>query len=68
MTGSEKVSGQHLVDNMLTWKPLPSLIVPNIVREEYESQPVVIKEGLANSFLLNLAYWRLTKQFKDSCL
>lgn len=68
ITGKERVSGQHLVDNMIIWKPLPSLIVPNRLKLEYENQDPVIKEGIVNSILLNLAYWKLTKQFTDSYL
>ncbi len=66
IVGTERVSGQHLVDNMITWKPLPSLVVPATLKDEYENHTTVVKEGLANSVLLNLAYWKLTKQFTDS--
>lgn len=64
--GNERVSGQHLVDNIITWKPLPSFIVPQKLKDEYENYSAISKEGLANAILLNLAYWRLTKQFTDS--
>ncbi|OXA62195.1 transcription elongation factor, mitochondrial isoform X2 [Folsomia candida] len=66
VVGNERVSGQHLVDNIITWKPLPSFIVPQKLKDEYENYSAISKEGLANAILLNLAYWRLTKQFTDS--
>jgi len=64
--GQERVSGQHLVDDMITWKPLPSLIASSGLKYAYENAKPEIKEGLSSAFLLNLAYWKLTKQFTDS--
>ncbi|ODM90869.1 Transcription elongation factor, mitochondrial [Orchesella cincta] len=60
--GHEKVSGQHLVDDMLLNKHLPYIEIPDRVLDAYINADSKVKEGLSQAFLLNLAYWRITKQ------
>ncbi|CAL8135449.1 unnamed protein product [Orchesella dallaii] len=62
--GSEKVSGQHLVDDMLLTKQLPYIDIHDSVLYAYTNADSKVKEGLSQAFLLNLTYWKVTKQVK----
>lgn len=63
-SGSEKVSGQHIVDELLMNKIVPLLSVPDEILSNYNASDVRIKESLSQAFLLNLSYWEMTKQME----
>jgi hypothetical protein len=50
----------------MIWKPLPSLLIPESAKAQYIASDPKDKEGMSGVFLLNLAYWKLTKQFTDT--
>jgi hypothetical protein len=61
--GKEKVSGQYVAQDLIHSEE--NLKIDDSIRNFYQCTDSETREYLSNVFLLNLAYWIITKQYSD---